>query len=105
MGQSGATLIARWEKSNLRPTPARSWAHPEGLLPLEIRPAVDAAETFTRVAEISMRRVEQFLSWPCELLALATLLSAQVSTFAQTSALLKKSFLFEDGAPPTNHTS
>lgn len=52
-----------------------------------------------------MRRVERFLSWPCELLALATLLSAQVSTFAQPSALLKKSFLFEDGAPPTNHTS
>lgn len=33
------------------------------------------------------------------------LLAAQLSTFAQPSALLKKSFLFERGPTPTNHTS
>ena len=36
---------------------------------------------------------------------LIALLPAQMSTFAQPSALLKKSFLFERGPTPTNHTS
>ena len=34
-----------------------------------------------------------------------TFISAQMSTMAQSSALLKRSFLFEHGAAPTNHTS
>lgn len=36
---------------------------------------------------------------------LTTLLVAQFSCFAQPAALLKKAFLFENGAAPTNHTS
>jgi predicted neuraminidase len=36
---------------------------------------------------------------------LKALLLAELSCFAQPSALLKKEFLFEDGAAPTNHTS
>ena len=42
---------------------------------------------------------------PLRLWVLVALLWAHASTFAQPSALLKKSFLFESGPSPTNHTS
>jgi len=42
---------------------------------------------------------------PLRLWILAALLSTHASTFAQESALLKKSFLFENGPGATNHTS
>ena len=67
--------------------------------------AVSVSDFGFRIPDLAARLLTSAATLVRSTWVFLALFSAQVSAFSQPSALLKKSFLFEQGAPPTNHTS